>query len=116
MFFFFFFFFLLTVACGGGLGARPFRCRGGGGGCCICDALLKFCVICPGGLGAGGDTERPADSSDRAGELLRPPKLSPLTLPSFVPPWKKMCRATQRYCISNVTIVVMAGNIRNRKR
>jgi hypothetical protein len=39
-------------------------------------------AIMGGRLGAGGEADRLADSSDLAGEMLRPPRLSLLTLPS----------------------------------
>jgi hypothetical protein len=39
-------------------------------------------AIMGGRLGAGGEADRLADSSDLAGEMLRPPRLSLLMLPS----------------------------------
>lgn len=39
-------------------------------------------AIMGGRLDAGGEADRLADSSDLAGEMLRPPRLSLLTLPS----------------------------------
>jgi hypothetical protein len=41
-------------------------------------------AIMGGRLGAGGEADRLADSSDLAGEMLRPPRLSLLMLPSHL--------------------------------
>lgn len=41
-------------------------------------------AIMGGRFGAGGEAERLADSSDLAGEMLRPPRLSLLMLPSHL--------------------------------
>ena len=50
-------------------------------------------------MGAGGETDRLADSSDLAGEILRPPKLSLLTLPS-----QTLCEKSYHISADNVSM------------